>query len=228
MSPLTVMLDPADPAAAERHRVALATLPARLRIATEPGADAVAVSGRDPDWPASAVAAISSGARGVLVARPSPADVDAVRQLQETASGTGAVVAVEVPSSTRRARRRRERARSRARGVIGGRAARHRSRPRIRARGARDADRISRRSAGRHPRRIRRSHGLVDQRVHRWDPGQSRRRRVSRSGAGDVQRGVRTRAVGGVVRSLRARPPDVRRTLRRARRPASPGALRIR
>jgi hypothetical protein len=102
MSPLTVMLDLGDPAAAERHRVALATLPARLRIATEPGADAVAVSGRDPDWPASAVAAISSGARGVLVARPSPADVDAVRQLQETASGTGAVVAVEVPSSTRR------------------------------------------------------------------------------------------------------------------------------
>jgi hypothetical protein len=97
MSPLTVMLDPADPAAAERHRVALATLPARLRIATEPGADVVAVSGRGPDWPAAAAAALSSGARGVLVARPGPADVDAVRRLHETASGTGAVVAVESP-----------------------------------------------------------------------------------------------------------------------------------
>lgn len=97
MSPLTVMLDLADPAVAERHRVALATLPARLRIATGPGTDVVAVSGGDPDWPACVAAAISSGARGVLVAGPGPADVDAIRQLHERASARGAAVALESP-----------------------------------------------------------------------------------------------------------------------------------
>jgi hypothetical protein len=90
MTPLTVRLDLADP---DRHRVALATLPARWCITTDPGADVVAVSGRGRDWPATAAAAIGAGARGVLVAAPEPADVGALRQLEETR----AVVAVESP-----------------------------------------------------------------------------------------------------------------------------------
>ena len=95
MRPLTVLL---DPAAADGHRVALASLPDPLRVATGPGADVVAVSGRAPDWPGAAAAAIGSGARGVLVCGPGPADVDAVRRLEQTASGRGAVVAVESPA----------------------------------------------------------------------------------------------------------------------------------
>lgn len=81
-----------------RHRMVLASLPATFRFSEEGATDVVVVSGAWRDWVGSAEHLARAGTRGVLVARPQPADPSAVQHLAEVAASSGTLVAVESPA----------------------------------------------------------------------------------------------------------------------------------
>jgi hypothetical protein len=98
---LTVALDTRDATSSARQRSVLASLPRRFVIAAEEPADVVVVSGLVANWPDEVIRAVDSGARGVLVVDPGPADPDRVRDAADAAAGR-AIVAVETAYATDR------------------------------------------------------------------------------------------------------------------------------
>jgi hypothetical protein len=97
MSMWSVALPADDPQTAALHRAAVTSLPARLAVAENGTADRCVVSGRAANWLERAAAAITAGARALLISGPEPVPVDEARQLARRAADADVIVAVDSP-----------------------------------------------------------------------------------------------------------------------------------
>lgn len=95
-SRVPVLLDTADPRSSERHRAALATLPAWYALSdTAAGAVAV-VSGARPDWARYAIGCLDDGALALLIIIGEHLDLPALDTVERAAQSAGAAVAADL------------------------------------------------------------------------------------------------------------------------------------
>lgn len=98
MTTFAVALDTADASLPAWVQRGLASVPLRYRLrpADTAAERVVAVSGLDHDWPRRLRSALGAGVRGIMLARPGPADAGDVRDLAALAASANAVVGVDV------------------------------------------------------------------------------------------------------------------------------------
>ncbi len=99
-APLTVRLDPGDPATSALHAEILASLPRSFRLAPagQPGgADVALVSGACRAWADTARAALRAGARAVMLTAVDAGHPDTARTLAGIPSPAGVAVVVDSP-----------------------------------------------------------------------------------------------------------------------------------
>jgi hypothetical protein len=91
-----VLLDSADPDSCERHRAALATLPAYYSL-SEVAAGAVAVvSSANEDWAKRAIGHLEAGAAALLVSIGEYLDIPGLNAVEKAARSAGALVAADL------------------------------------------------------------------------------------------------------------------------------------
>jgi hypothetical protein len=91
-----VMLDGIDAGADERHRAALATLPARYVMAEDAAGGVAVVSGSGEDWVKRAIRHLDAGASAVLLVIGAHLDVAGLDAVGQAARSAGAVAAADL------------------------------------------------------------------------------------------------------------------------------------
>jgi hypothetical protein len=95
-SRVPVLLDTADPGSSERHRAALATLPAWYTLSdTAVGAVAV-VSGARPEWARYAIRCLDDGALALLIIIGDHLDLPGLDAIERAAQSAGAAIAADL------------------------------------------------------------------------------------------------------------------------------------
>jgi hypothetical protein len=91
-----VLLDATDPGSCERHRAALATLPAYYTVSDSAAGGAAVVSSAAAGWAERAIKQLKAGASAVLIVIGERLDVAGLDAVEQAARAAGAIVAADL------------------------------------------------------------------------------------------------------------------------------------